>query len=109
MTLTGELDDFICYGLGNATAESHINRGDQVVVSDGGGRILGVGRLQERTGSPSPCNYSFTVTDLPQVPIYGVAVGSYPALVFSLDELQSAGWALLLALDVHGDLSAIGP
>jgi hypothetical protein len=111
LTLAGKLYDGICTGFGDITAQSHINLGDQVVVRDGSNNILGVGRLEKGLAADNPigCNYRFEITDLPQVSVYSVTVGSYPPLVFSLTELQAMDWATLLILDVPGDLSAGTP
>jgi hypothetical protein len=76
--------------------------GDQVTVTDGSGSTLGVGTLTNGTVTgpgATICEFSFTVSDVPDSSFYGVTVDGHSGPQYSKGQLQSANWAMSLSLN----------
>lgn len=82
-----------CFGIANF---DDISPGMEIVVSDGTGRTVAVGRLEEgyTTGDDyeTPCVLPFAVEDLTIADFYRVELGTRGAFRYSYEELEAQDW-----------------
>lgn len=80
----------------------------QVVVGDGDGKTIGVGRLKdfkmEKAGSDYIVNVtqSFTVGPLPKLAFYELKIGSRNPLSYSFDKLENLNWKIDVSINDGG-------
>lgn len=84
-----------------------VEPGSSVTVEDEDGSIIGTGRVSPgrflKSGdysSSAPCEFAFTVTDLPDVEFYAVAIsGVAGEQTYSKADLEARNWRLELSAD----------
>jgi hypothetical protein len=97
------LDSTSCAGGGGY---SDVGPGKDVVLKDGEGKTLAVGRLgsgirkDDLGTSPRTyrCLFSFALEDVPEVPFYAVDLGRRGTVTYSLTDMRTAEWTLSLTL-----------
>jgi hypothetical protein len=73
--------------------------GAQVLVLNGSGDILVVGRLQDGLSlSTYQCQFHFRVPNVPDSPIYTVRVGNRNGPTYSADDLDALNWTVELSI-----------
>ncbi|HVA75769.1 MAG TPA: hypothetical protein VNF71_14520 [Acidimicrobiales bacterium] len=96
--------------LGNSTLAGSlpgVHDGSEVVVEDATHAVVGTAALIPLPGSgrkPGPtyfegvglCDFSFTVTDIPDSKFYSITIGGLPGPTYSSDQLQSMNWTVVL-------------
>jgi hypothetical protein len=91
-------DVTVCFGY---DGYSDIVDGTPVVVKDGNGSIIGTSQLGPGTfthSTESECVFTFTVTDLPDVPFYSIEISHRGAQAFSREQLDSMNWTVAFTL-----------
>jgi hypothetical protein len=74
---------------------SDMRAGKQVVVTDAGGRVIGVGVLQDGQRERGvTCRFPFTVKGLPDVDFYGIEAQNRGTLRYSRAEMERRGWTV---------------
>ena len=69
--------------------------GEQVVVTDETGRVIGVGVLEDGERKREvTCRFPFTVKGLPDVGFYGVEVQNRGRLQYSKAEMERRDWVV---------------
>lgn len=89
-----------CSGAGGY---SDIHPGADVIVQDGAGTTIALGRLGEgewdRTeGNNGTCTISFSVGDVPDTDFYTITIGNRDGLLMSRSDLEAVGWTLEFSL-----------
>jgi hypothetical protein len=79
--------------------------GADVVLRDEAGNIIATTRLGDGTVVPGVqfpdrlrCEFSFTLTDVPDSPFYTIQVAQRGEVPYSREELEAAGWEVALTL-----------
>src|SRR5258708_32821080 len=96
------VDGIHCAGHGGY---GDIGPGTGVVLKDGDGRTLAVGQLgagvpSDSAGSrPFRCAFTFTLTDVPEVPFYALEVSHRGASSYSLADIKALNWTAVQTLD----------
>lgn len=75
-----------------------IRVGLAVTVIDNAMAPIAVGRIEVSTVMTSTCLLTFTVSNVPDSPLYTFKIGNRGAPVYSQDELEAAGWMVQLSL-----------
>ncbi|MCU1677670.1 MAG: hypothetical protein JWM93_2428 [Frankiales bacterium] len=77
---------------------SDISQGTSVTVTDGAGKIIGTGHLDEGTGAGSVCTFGFTVKSVPDTDFYKIEISHRGGLTFSREEMAAQGWIVSASL-----------
>jgi hypothetical protein len=97
VTLREGQDD--CTGAGKY---ANVRIGMPITVEGNTGLLVGQGWLgagqvtEDAEGSSPACSFTFTVSDLAGAPIYRVSAGDLDSVEVSAEDLQAAGWEVLL-------------
>jgi hypothetical protein len=108
-TITGTFDlidsslDFPSIDVVGGTCEgkggySDIAPGASVSLKDGDGKLLGSSSLGTGTGSTTRCTFTYTFSNVPEVPFYTVSVSRRGDVTNSLADMQARGWTFGLTL-----------
>ena len=85
-------------GCSGSGGYSDIQTGTNVMLRDGDGKILATSSLGGGSKGTGTCSFSFRFADVPEVSFYTVEVGRRGQLSYSLADLRSKDWTLLLTL-----------
>lgn len=100
-TFTLDQDDTVdkpagdCRGTGGY---SDIRSGNDVLVKDETGTIIGTGRTEVETAGVRRCVYAFEVIGLPEAKFYDVTVGRREGPTWSLADMESMNWHIALTI-----------
>ena len=90
-----------------------IQAGAPITITDGTGRVLGVGHLavghlvvgqRRRTGDSATggaCDFEFVIGGIPEVEVYGINLERHGSLQYSLTEMKQQNWAVELELKAN--------
>jgi hypothetical protein len=82
-----------CHGIGGY---DDMVPGARVTVTDGGGKVIGIGSLGQGTFDGSSCVFPFAVSGLPSASFYGVEIANRGVVQFSHEEVKAHEVALTL-------------
>jgi hypothetical protein len=83
---------------------ANLDSGAQVVVKDATGTIIGAGPVGSGKREPKVgqalylCTFSFTVSNLPDVPFYALTLDAYGSLTYTRQELVGKNWQVSMNL-----------
>ena len=75
-----------------------IRPGAGITLKDGDGKVLATSSLGAGSGTNTSCDFTFSLTNVPEVPFYTIEISHRGALSYSLSDMKAQVWDLALSL-----------
>ena len=77
---------------------SDVRPGAGITLKDGDGKVLATSSLGVGSGTSTSCDFTFSLTNVPEVPFYTIEISHRGALSYSLTDMKTQMWDLALSL-----------